>query len=165
MSKQILKAKNVPYVNEAEAAIDRKNRNLDPKLWQIKPHGDGFMLEEVDDTPAEKDVQADYYYVTFRESDNPSESADVIIGHNGLILQFMRGTKVICPATHLHVAELAKHRVYEQQPGHDRKVVKTVAKYSWTIHGPATKNDFDESLKQGNKEAASVREMMQNNAQ
>lgn len=102
----------------------------------------------------------DYSWVKFLPSGNPNDPRDIVLSHNGVVLQFKRGVKVPIPRGHLEAARNAVHHTFRQEAGMDRQVGEPVSRAPYSYMGVATAEDYFTQFKAGNKLRNEVLERM-----
>jgi hypothetical protein len=155
-----------PFRRRLDATAAIKELDLNNDEWEIEKSGTGWEINRIlsdddedfeegpsrgdarDDDPAEEWIE-DYKRVRFHAKGQPNDPELVVLSVNGECLQIQREQEVVLPRRFMEAADHATYKHFSHQPGQDRKVDYSVAKYPYTILGEATQADFTRMRRSG----------------
>lgn len=119
------------------------------------PQAQGEEAERID---PEGQGYKGYWEVVFSPRGSKNDPEDVTLAVNGQCLQMERGKKVIMPGPFLECADHALYPVYKQLPGFDRKITGWVKHFPYTVIRKATKAEYEERKRLGDKMTKEARD-------
>jgi hypothetical protein len=151
------------FKTQKAAAYAMGQRDLDPRSHEIVAEGDGFVIRskavphkaqvqigsDLQARPVQQDsLENRYFRVIFGAKRDKHETNDVIWQLNGRAMVAQRETELIITGPDLAVIRNAKIPHFEQLPGKPRKVDSHIDVYPVSILSEATKEEYEEFLKQ-----------------
>jgi len=146
----------------AEAAM-RSGEFGSPDTLKVSTYQGGYAIYKIGDIlksanpasnkpgQAKAKKEQKYFEVQFFPTGSIQDQKQIPLGVDGHIIVVTRGTKVILSENHLGVADSAKHKVFDIQPGKDRQEVGEVSRAPYQVIREATKAEYFNFLKTGNK--------------
>jgi len=170
-----------PFTSEKAAQAHFKNNELNEDVWGVTKYKGGWAIakhrwiaeqrereaveaREAQAKRAAAEDKEEFFKVEFYEKSHPNDLPYVPLSKNGRQLRFPRGRETICPKTFLQIADDASHPQWEpsDEPDQPMKRAGTVRRYGYRVLGPATREDFDKLLAEGNAITQREVERLQN---
>jgi len=161
MSDEITKAilaETYPTKKAALAAMEQVGLGRDGHDPYGLPGNKGWKIGKISKPDRSEGYVETYKQVVFSGRQSVTEPVDVGLAVNGELLLILREKPIIVPSRYLEAAEHATYPKFTQEPGKPRKTIGNVMRFPFTVIRDATKEEYDQALKEGTiRQAQNIR--------